>query len=161
MDRFARATHHSIRNIPKFPTHTRMLAYEAKLFFICEKPGPPLTGSFWSTALYIPSLYETVGGKMWFSKRKTHHMDFHPWDIKSLFGCSLSFSSIRMQFGSVLTISDSTIETVQNHDFQEKMQINVTGSAPPDAQISSIGNCFSIFWFSMQFWSFDAFTMSS
>ena len=40
MVRFARATHHSIRNIPKFPTHTRMLAYEVKIFFICKNRTP-------------------------------------------------------------------------------------------------------------------------
>jgi len=41
MVRFARATHHSIRNIPKFPTHTRMLSYEAKIHFYLRKTRPP------------------------------------------------------------------------------------------------------------------------
>ena len=39
--RFARATHHSIRNIPKFPTHTRMLSSELKRIFYFRKTVPP------------------------------------------------------------------------------------------------------------------------
>ena len=41
MVRFARATHHSIRNIPKFPTHTRMLSSEVYGFFYFRKTVPP------------------------------------------------------------------------------------------------------------------------